>query len=60
MTLNASAPTRSPTPPCASDATNGSPPGAFDAIANEAIAAYDRVIGLDLSDVAVDGSLHNV
>ena len=30
----------------------------FDAIANEAIAAYDRVIGLDLSDVAVDGSLH--
>lgn len=32
--------------------------GVFDAIANEAIAAYDRVIGLDLSDVAVDGSLH--
>ena len=32
--------------------------GVFDAIADEAIAAYDRVIGLDLSDVAVDGSLH--
>jgi transposase len=32
--------------------------GVFDAIANEAIAAYDRVIGLDLSDVSVDGSLH--
>ena len=32
--------------------------GVFDAIANEAIAAYDRVIGLDLSDTAVDGSIH--
>jgi len=32
--------------------------GVFDKIAAEAIAAYDRVIGLDLSDVAVDGSLH--
>lgn len=32
--------------------------GVFDAIADEAIAAYDRVIGLDLTDVAVDGSLH--
>lgn len=32
--------------------------GVFDAIAAEAIEAYDRVIGLDLSDVAVDGSLH--
>jgi transposase len=32
--------------------------GVFERIANEAIAAYDRVIGLDLSDVAVDGSLH--
>jgi hypothetical protein len=30
--------------------------GVFDAIANEALGAYDRVIGLDLSDVAVDGS----
>ena len=34
------------------------PAGVFDGIANEAIPAYDRVIGLDLSDVAVDGSLH--
>jgi len=30
----------------------------FDLIAAEAIAAYDRIIGLDLSDVAVDGSTH--
>lgn len=32
--------------------------GVFDAVANEALAAYDRVIGLDLDDAAVDGSLH--
>lgn len=32
--------------------------GAFDAVAAEAIAAYDRVVGLDLSEVAVDGSQH--
>jgi transposase len=32
--------------------------GVFDAIANEAIFGYDKVIGLDLSEVAVDGSLH--
>jgi transposase len=32
--------------------------GVFDALANEAIAAYDRIIGLDLCDVAVDGSQH--
>ena len=32
--------------------------GVFDAIAEEATRAYDRVIGLDLTDVAVDGSLH--
>ena len=31
--------------------------GVFDAIATEAIEAFDRIIGLDLSDVAVDGSL---
>jgi transposase len=31
--------------------------GVFDAIAEEAIGGYDRVVGLDLSDVAVDGSL---
>jgi transposase len=30
----------------------------FDAIATEAIAAFDKVIGLDLSEAAVDGSLH--
>jgi transposase len=32
--------------------------GVFDAIAEEAIGGYDRVVGLDLSDVSVDGSLH--
>ena len=32
--------------------------GVFDAIANEAIRAYDRIIGLDLSDVALDASQH--
>jgi transposase len=32
--------------------------GVFDRIAAEAIGGYDRIIGLDLRDVAVDGSLH--
>ena len=32
--------------------------GVFDAVADEAIRAYDTIIGLDLSEVAVDGSLH--
>ena len=32
--------------------------GVFDAVAAEAIGGYDRIIGLDLSDVAVDGCLH--
>ena len=32
--------------------------GVYKAIANEAITSYDRVIGLDLSDVSLDGSLH--
>ena len=32
--------------------------GVYDAIANEAIGGFDRVVGLDLSDVALDGSLH--
>lgn len=32
--------------------------GVFDRLAAEALAAYDRVVGLDLSDVAVDGSVH--
>jgi transposase len=30
----------------------------FDRIATEAICAYDKIVGLDLSEVAVDGSLH--
>ena len=32
--------------------------GIFDAVRAEALAAYDRIVGLDLSDVALDGSLH--
>ena len=32
--------------------------GVFDKLLAEALAVYDPIIGLDLSDVAVDGSLH--
>lgn len=32
--------------------------GVFDKVAEEALCAYDKVIGLDLSEVAVDGSMH--
>lgn len=32
--------------------------GVFDRVKDEAIAAFDRIIGLDLEHVAVDGSLH--
>ena len=32
--------------------------GVFERLADEALVAYDRVIGLDMSEVAVDGSLH--
>jgi transposase len=32
--------------------------GVFDRLEAEARAAFDRIIGLDLSDVSVDGSLH--
>ena len=32
--------------------------GVFDALAAEALAAYDRVVGLDLSEAALDASLH--
>ena len=32
--------------------------GVFDALGTEAIAAYDRIVGLDLTDVAIDGSQH--
>jgi transposase len=31
----------------------------FDALHQHALHAYDRIIGLDLSEVALDGSLHN-
>jgi len=32
--------------------------GVFESLKNEAIAAFDRIIGLDLDHVALDGSLH--
>lgn len=32
--------------------------GVFDALATEALAAYDRIVGLDFSECAVDGSQH--
>lgn len=32
--------------------------GVFDALRTEAVAAFDRVINLDLDDVSIDGSLH--
>src|SRR5665213_1417395 len=32
--------------------------GVFECLVTEAIAAYDRIVGLDLSEVAIDGSLH--
>jgi transposase len=32
--------------------------GIFEAVVNEAIEGYDRIIGLDLGEVAIDGSVH--
>lgn len=32
--------------------------GVFDQLRDHALEAYDRIIGLDLSEVAIDGSLH--
>lgn len=32
--------------------------GVFQTLKNEALAAFDRIVGLDLDDVAIDGSLH--
>lgn len=32
--------------------------GVFDKLLEESLAAYDKIIGLDLTEVAVDGSLH--
>lgn len=32
--------------------------GVFDDLESEAVAAYDRIVGLDLSEASVDGSLH--
>ena len=32
--------------------------GVFDAVAEEALGAYDRIVGFDLTEAAVDGSAH--
>jgi transposase len=32
--------------------------GVFEAIYTEAVAAFDRIVGLDLSEVSIDGSTH--
>jgi transposase len=32
--------------------------GVFDQLEAEAVAAFDRIVGLDLSEVSIDGSLH--
>ena len=32
--------------------------GVFEALKTEAITAFDRIVGLDLSEVSLDGSLH--
>ncbi len=32
--------------------------GVFEALKSEALAAFDRIVGLDLSEVSLDGSLH--
>jgi len=32
--------------------------GVFDRLVDEAIGAYDKIIGLDLTDAALDGSQH--
>jgi transposase len=32
--------------------------GVFDALCDEALAGYDRLVGLDLSEASIDGSLH--
>ena len=43
---------------CGPDATSGSRPGCSKQLKSEALAAFDRIIGLDLSEVSLDGSLH--
>ncbi len=38
--------------------TSGSTPACSTQLKTEALAAFDRIVGLDLDDVALDGSLH--
>ena len=49
------APQRCRTPRCVPGATSGSRLGSS---AAEALAAFDKIVGLDLSDVSLDGLLH--
>ena len=49
---------RSRTRRCGHAATNGSKPACSTPVAEEALAAYDRIVGFDLTEVAVDGSAH--
>ena len=46
---------RAPRRRCAAAATEWLDAGVFDGLIDEALGGYDRIIGLDLSDVAVDG-----
>ena len=41
-------------PPCVADATSGSRRGVMDELEEIVLEAYDRIIGLGLSDIAVD------
>jgi hypothetical protein len=45
------------TPPCAADARSGSILGVMGRLREMALAAYDRTIGLELADLAVDGCI---
>ena len=44
-------------PPCGGVATSGSTPELWRRLREMVLEAYDRMIGLDLSDVAVDGCI---
>ena len=43
---------------CGRAANEWADAGVFDALADEALRAYDRIVGLDLTETAVDGSIH--
>ena len=47
--------TRSPTPRCGHRRDEWIAAGVFDQLRAEALAAFDRIVGLDLTEVAIDG-----